>query len=251
MNLKEKLHTFIERTLDILFPVRLGLRNKSLSDLQNLEEFLLHILDNNLEQSRIKNAQVAANFIQYLEGLNATLRKDIEAIYQGDPAAKSENEIILAYPGFQAIACYRIAHYLLNEGVALLPRMITEYAKSGTGIDIHPAATIGEYLCIDHGTGVVIGETAIIGDHVKIYQGVTLGALSIPKRDTAGKRHPTIGNNVIIYAQAIILGGDTYIGDNSIIGGNVWITESLPPNSKVYYNNNSTDTTIINNKKQL
>ncbi len=245
MNLKEKLHTFIERTLDVLFPVRLGLRNQSLSDLENIEEFLLHLLDNNLEQTRIKNAQVAHSFIQYIPQLSAALRKDIAAIYQGDPAAKSENEIILAYPGFQAIACYRIAHYLLNQGVALLPRIITEYAKSGTGIDIHPAATIGTSICIDHGTGVVIGETAIIGDNVKIYQGVTLGALSIPERDTQGKRHPTIGNNVIIYAQAIILGGDTHIGDNSIIGGNVWITESVPPDSKVYYSSNSTEATII------
>jgi len=246
MNLKEKLHTFIEMTLDILFPVRLGLRNKSLTDMDNVEEYMLYLLDNNLEQTQIKNAKVAKAFVKQLPHLNSELVKDIEAIYQGDPAAKSKNEIILAYPGFQAVACYRIAHYLFLQGVALLPRMITEYAKSSSGIDIHPAASIGESLCIDHGTGVVIGETAVIGNNVKIYQGVTLGALSIPKRDTIGKRHPTIGNNVVIYAQAIILGGDTYIGDNCVIGGNVWITESIPPNSKVYYKN-STDAIIIRN----
>ncbi len=239
MNLKEKLIAFIELTLDSLFPVRLGLRSVHLTDLNTLETHLLEILDNNLEQTKIKNERVAKAFIDNLPILNSTLTKDIEAIYEGDPAAKSKNEIILAYPGFQAIACYRMAHYLVKAGVALIPRMITEYAHSTTGIDIHPACSIGEYLCIDHGTGIVIGETAIIGDHVKIYQGVTLGALSITKRETSGKRHPTIGNNVVIYAQAIILGGDTEIGDNSIIGGNVWITNSVPANSKIYYDNSS------------
>jgi len=239
MNLKEKLIAFVELTLDSLYPLRLGLRSENLSDLETVEHMLLGILDNNLEQTTIKNAQVATSFIEYLPTLEKLLSKDIEAIYEGDPAAKSTNEIILAYPGFQAISCYRMANYLLKNGVALLPRMITEYAHNTTGVDIHPGATIGESLCIDHGTGIVIGETAVIGNHVKIYQGVTLGALSITKRNTAGKRHPTIGNNVVIYAQAIILGGKTHIGNNSIIGGNVWITESVPDNSKIYYQNSN------------
>ena len=235
MNLKDKLQSFVEQTLDSLYPVRLGLRNTHQSDLDEIEALLLYILDNNLEQTEIKNAEVAKDFIDILPSLKQKLDKDISAIYDGDPAAKSINEIILAYPGFQAIACYRLANYLLGQGVALLPRMITEYAHSLTGVDIHPAATIGEYFCIDHGTGIVIGETTLIGNHVKIYQGVTLGALSIPERDTTGKRHPTIGNRVIIYAQAIILGGDTHIGDHAIIGGNVWITQSVSAHSKVYY----------------
>lgn len=236
MNLKQKLQAFIEHTLDILFPVRIGLRDEDPAKLQTLEKQLLHLLDSNLEQTKIKNSEVSNAFMQQLSKLTHDLAKDITAIYDGDPAAKSRNEIILAYPGFQAIACYRIANYLLHQGVALIPRMITEYAHSQTGIDIHPAATIGAYLCIDHGTGIVIGETAIIGDHVKIYQGVTLGAISISERDTTTKRHPTIGNHVIIYAQAIILGGETKIGHHAIIGGNVWITESVPAHSKVYYN---------------
>lgn len=239
MNLKDKLIAFVELSLDTLFPVRLGLRGKNLADVNTIENQLLGILDNNLEQTKIKNEQVAKAFIEHLAALKIVLTKDLDAIFEGDPAAKSKNEIILAYPGFQAIACYRMAHWLLESGVALIPRMITEYAHSTTGIDIHPGCTIGDYFCIDHGTGIVIGETAILGDRVKIYQGVTLGALSITKRETTGQRHPTIGNNVIIYAQAIILGGDTVIGDNSIIGGNVWITNSVPPNSKIYYNNTS------------
>ncbi len=241
MNLKQKTHRFIEECLDHMFPVRLGLRTYSLSDLSILELRLLNLLDLNFESGNVKSEQIASNFIAHFDVLVATLEKDITAIYEGDPAAKSRNEIILAYPGFQAIACYRIAHYLHKQQVSLLPRLITEYAHSDTGIDIHPGAKIGEHFCIDHGTGIVIGETTIIGAWVKLYQGVTLGGLSISDRNCCDKkRHPTIGNKVIIYAQAIILGGDTEIGDNSIIGGNVWITESVAPNSKIYYDNNRT-----------
>jgi serine O-acetyltransferase len=165
---------------------------------------------------------------------------DIQAIYNGDPAATSKEEIVLAYPGFRAIFTYRIAHQFYLLGIPILPRIMTEYAHEKTGIDINPGAKIGEYFCIDHGTGVVIGETATLGHHVKLYQGVTIGAKSFKLDENGnpvkgGKRHPDIGNNVVIYANATILGGDTYIGDNSIIGGNSWITSSVEANSKVIY----------------
>ena len=243
MNLKKKSQKFIEATLDYLFPVRLGRRNSLFSNTELLKPKLLELLDRNVEQSHIKNEEVVKKFCDYLPRIKESLIKDIEAIYDGDPAAKTRNEIILAYPGFQATACYRIAHFLLEQGVGLLPRIITEYAHSETGVDIHPGAQIGAYFCIDHGTGIVIGETTVIGNHVKIYQGVTLGALSVPDRsECAGKRHPTIGDRVVIYAQAIILGGETEIGEGSVIGGNTWITTSVPPNSKVYFDNKETRT---------
>ena len=163
------------------------------------------------------------------------LGQDIDAMYEGDPAAKSRDEVIRTYPGFYAIAAYRIAHELHSLGVLGIPRIITEHAHSKTGIDIHPGAKIGDHFCIDHGTGVVIGETSVIGDHVKIYQGVTLGALSVNKEDASKKRHPTLEDNVVVYAGATILGGETVIGKGSVIGGNVWLTSSIPPNSKIYY----------------
>lgn len=173
--------------------------------------------------------------VQYMEGLPETaalLRTDIRAAYQGDPAARSEEEILLAYPGFEAVTVYRLAHPLFVMGVPLLPRMMTEYAHRRTGIDIHPGAAIGDHFFIDHGTGVVIGETCTIGSHVKLYQGVTLGARSFPEDENGnpikgGKRHPDIGNNVIIYANATVLGGDTVIPDGSVIGGSAWIVHSL------------------------
>ena len=248
MNLKDRVRIFVEETLDVLFPVRMGRRTAEENCNANLEETLLQLLDSNLLQSEIKNESVASAFVQQLKQLRITLLKDVTAIYQGDPAAKSQIEIILAYPGFLAIAAYRVAHWLQDKSVKLLPRMITEYAHGLTGIDIHPGAQIGEHLCIDHGTGIVIGETTIIGDHVKIYQGVTLGALSVENREMTEKRHPTIEDKVIIYAQAIILGGDTIIGHNSIIGGNVWLVHSVPPFSKVYYKN---ERTVNSNNKNL
>jgi len=169
--------------------------------------------------------------------LREILLKDVKATLEGDPAAKSDREVIISYPGFLAILVYRIANRIHGMGVPLLPRMMTEYAHSLTGIDIHPGSRIGQSLCIDHGTGVVIGETTEIGDRVKIYQGVTLGALSIPRNSEAllrnRKRHPTIEDDVIIYANATILGGETIIGARSVIGGNVWITESVPPDTRV------------------
>ena len=183
-----------------------------------------------------KAQKISNDFIEYLPELKEILDKDIEATLNGDPAAESIDQIIFCYPGIYAITVYRIAHYLHERNVPVIPRILTEHAHSVTGIDIHPGASIGNYFFIDHGTGIVIGETTIIGENVKIYQGVTLGALSIKNRTaTIGKkRHPTIKNNVTIYSEASILGGDTVIGENSIIGGNAFITESIPDNSKAY-----------------
>jgi serine O-acetyltransferase len=176
---------------------------------------------------------ISANFIIYIPELRKMLKEDIGAIFNGDPAAKSEPEVILSYPGFQAITAYRVANFLYKNHVPFIPRLMMEILHGETGIDIHPGATIGKGFCIDHGTGVVIGETSIIGDNVKLYQGVTIGALSVHK-NIQGKRHPTIEDNVTIYARTTILGGETIIGENSIIGGNVWLTNSVPPNSKIY-----------------
>jgi len=170
-----------------------------------------------------------------MPAIREQIDQDVTAMFEGDPAAKSRSEVIRTYPGFYAIAAYRIAHALHKLGVHGLPRTITEHAHSKTGIDIHPAASVGSHFCIDHGTGVVIGETTVIGNHVKIYQGVTLGALSVSKDDAEKKRHPTIEDHVVLYAGATILGGDTVIGHNSTIGGNVWLTRSVPPHSRVYY----------------
>lgn len=168
--------------------------------------------------------------------LRTEILSDVSFAFEADPAATSIDEIILCYPGFLAVSVYRMAHLLYDRGIPLLPRMMTEYAHSNTGIDIHPGAKIAYPFFIDHGTGVVIGETAEIGRFVKIYQGVTLGARSIDGRDKIqGKRHPTIGNNCVIYAGATILGGDTVIGDNCVIGGNVWLTHSVPEGEKIYY----------------
>jgi len=182
-----------------------------------------------------KQAQkLTVDFLRELPKLRETLKKDLQANYEGDPAAISEDEVLLSYPGFQALSVFRLAHCLYQKQVPLLPRMMTEIAHSETGIDIHPGAQIGHYFCIDHGTGIVIGETAIIGEHVKLYQGVTIGALSVGKSAPEEKRHPTIENHVTIYARTTILGGQTVIGAQSIIGGNVWLTASVPPNSKIY-----------------
>lgn len=174
------------------------------------------------------------DFLTELPAMAAKVREDAEALYRSDPAAQSLDEVILAYPGCYAVSAYRFAHKLLKMGVPLLPRLISEYAHRITGIDINPGATIGKSLYIDHGTGVVIGETAVIGDNVQIYQGVTLGALKVDK-DDPNKRHPTIEDNVIIYSGATILGGKTIIGHDSVIGGNVWITRSILPHSRVMY----------------
>lgn len=186
----------------------------------------------------IPAAETARQFFHALPAIQKDALTDAEAAYEGDPAARGIPEIISTYPGFYATLVYRLAHRLDQLGVPLLPRMMTEAAHSETGIDIHPGAAIGLYFFIDHGTGVVIGETTEIGDRVTLYQGVTLGALNFP-HDHEGriirgtKRHPTIEHDVVIYSEATILGGDTVIGHDSVIGGNVWLTESVPPFSKV------------------
>ena len=199
----------------------------------------LHQLIHKGSESNLKEGQsITDAFFDQLSTVYQQLQQDATAMYEGDPAAESRREVIHTYPGFYAIAAYRMAHALHRLGVSSLPRMITEHAHSRTGIDIHPAAQIGSHFFIDHGTGVVIGETTQIGDHVKIYQGVTLGALSVNKDDARSKRHPTIGDRVVIYSGATILGGNTTIGHDSVIGGNVWITRSVAPETKVYYKAN-------------
>lgn len=191
------------------------------------------------EDEDIRNAQkhaeqVTLDFLSQLPRLRERIKLDVEAAYTGDPAAQSQEEVILAYPGVEAIMVHRLAHELWLRDIPLIPRMMSEYIHGKTGIDIHPGAEIGDNFFIDHATGVVIGETTIIGKHVKIYQGVTIGALSVEKSYANVKRHPTIEDDVTIYAGATILGGDTVIGTGSIIGGNVWITDSVPAGSKIY-----------------
>ncbi len=182
-----------------------------------------------------KTQQITNLFFDEINNVYDALQKDAAAILQFDPAAESIEEVLVAYPGFYATAVYRLSNQLWKQGVKLLPRVFAEYAHSKTGIDIHPGATIGSSFFIDHGTGIVIGETTVIGNNVKIYQGVTLGALSVNKANAKSKRHPTIQDNVVIYSGATILGGDTVIGSNSVIGGNVWLTNSVLPQSIVYH----------------
>jgi serine O-acetyltransferase len=196
----------------------------------------LHALLVQLELPEGETAEaLTVRFIGRLVELRAMLSRDVEAAYEGDPAANGYDEIVLAYPAIRALAIHRIAHELYGYGVPLLPRIISEYAHDRTGIDIHPGAKIGSHFFIDHGTGIVIGETAEIGDRVRLYQGVTIGATSLRDSDAlrGKKRHPTIEDDVTIYAGATILGGDTVIGAGSVIGGNVWLTKSVPKGSRV------------------
>lgn len=257
----DKVSDFFETLLGTLFP------HLSKVDFRSEKEFEVHVLQLKLQLDQllwrmplhksIDVDQTVEQFFSRLPHLHASILEDIEGMYLGDPAAQSTTEIIRSYPGFLAISAYRIAHELLQLGIPEIPRMITEQAHSRTGIDIHPGAQIGTHFCIDHGTGVVIGETTIIGNYVKIYQGVTLGALSVNKEDAQTKRHPTIEDHVVVYAGATILGGDTIVGHHSIIGGNVWLTKSIPPHSKVYYqarmhdkNTNETDLFIFKEREQ-
>lgn len=189
------------------------------------------------DSCRRRGEQHAVMFLKKIPAIRDCLQDDLLAAYEGDPAAKDLDEIIFCYPGFKAITIHRIAHELYAQGVPVLPRIMSEYAHSETGIDIHPGAGIGRRFFIDHGTGVVIGETTVIGDNVRIYQGVTLGALSVPRggdinKMRAVKRHPTIEDNVTIYAEATVL-GDTTVGRDSVVGGNVWLTQSVPPGTRV------------------
>ncbi len=236
--LKKGSHDFVDNLLAMLFPhfckegffttEEIGAR------LVLIERDLKHLLMPLLKDSKSNVARITQRFMNSLPEIHKKLWLDAEAINSGDPAAENIDEVILAYPGFTAIAIYRFAHEFYKLKVPIFPRLLTEYAHQITGIDIHPGAQIGKSFAIDHGTGIVIGESAIIGDNVKMYQGVTLGALSVDKKLAKSKRHPTIEDDVVLYAQAIILGGETVIGHHSIIGGNVWLTESVPPYSFVY-----------------
>lgn len=186
-------------------------------------------------EAKKKAESITSGFFRKVPDIQNMLLKDVQAGFDGDPAAKSKEEIIFSYPGMYAIYVYRLAHVLYEEKVPFIPRIMTEYAHGKTGIDINPGATIGEYFFIDHGTGIVIGETTEIGRNVKLYQGVTLGALSTRQGQLLAnvKRHPTIRDNVTIYSNSTVLGGETIIGENTIIGGNTFITESIPANTKV------------------
>ena len=205
-------------------------------EFKSLETDLIKILNATRACKNCNNEEIVREFFQKIPDLYRVLNTDIYSLLTGDPAARIEFEVIRAYPGFYALCFYRIAHELLKLEVPLLPRILTEHAHSRTGIDIHPGAVIGDHFFIDHGTGIVIGETARIGNHVKLYQGVTLGALSVDKSLGFTKRHPTVEDHVIIYSGATILGGETVIGHHSVIGGNVWLTKSIPHGSLVYHN---------------
>lgn len=237
----EAVAAWAEKLICLLYPEHSGecapdSAEKLSAALATLERDLCTMLDDTRACSECNRQGIAHEFFQSLPELYRTLQTDVQAIIDGDPAAKSEFEVVRAYPGFVAMSYYRIAHALYLLDVPLIPRILTEYAHSRTGIDIHPAAVIGEYCMIDHGTGVVIGETTDIGRHVKIYQGVTLGALSVDKSLASVKRHPTIEDHVILYSGATILGGETVVGHHSIIGGNVWLTRSVPAGSLVFHN---------------
>jgi serine O-acetyltransferase len=236
--LKKGTQEFVDNLLAVLFPHFCKEGFYTFGEIQSrlvlLERDLKRLLIPILKDTPLNLDEITVDFMQALPTINDKLWLDAEAITSGDPAAESVDEVILAYPGFTAIAYYRIAHEFYLVHVPIFPRLITEYAHQLTGIDIHPGAQIGSSFAIDHGTGIVIGESSIIGNNVKMYQGVTLGALSVDKKFAKSKRHPTIEDDVVIYAQAIILGGETIVGRKSVIGGNVWLTTSVPPYSSVY-----------------
>ena len=236
----------------VIFPGYFGNENTSYVSLDSFADHMLAIvyekMNKQIETALVYTAEtckgaecvacaeeLTMKFMESIPKLQDLLMKDVEAEYDGDPAANSKEEIIFCYPGVFAIFVYRIAHELYEMGVPFIPRIMSEYAHSETGIDINPGATIGEYFFIDHGTGIVIGETTVIGDHVKIYQGVTLGALSTSKGQglSGVKRHPTIEDNVVIYSNTTILGGETVIGANSVVAGNCFVTASVPRDARV------------------
>ena len=227
---------FVRKLFEVLFICKSEADNNEYeiqSQLKKLKRQLQLLLYPVLNDEKYSDEQAAA-FFKTIPDLYQQLLIDAQAIYEADPAAKNIDEVLVAYPGFFAIAAHRIAHQLHLQNINLLPRIISEYAHSKTGIDIHPAAKIGKSFSIDHGTGIVIGETTTIGNNVKIYQGVTLGALSVQKEKASEKRHPTIEDNVVIYSNATILGGQTIVGHDSVIGGNVWLTNAVQPFSIVF-----------------
>ena len=239
MTLPERIQSLLKRAFAALHPCLYGpMGGGESSDLEALFSDLEK--DVALLMPGTDAHAVIASFRARIPEVRRLLETDISAAYEGDPAATCRMEVVMAYPGLYAVTVHRLAHELYKLKVPIIPRIMSEYAHSKTGIDIHPGATIGEHFFIDHGTGVVIGETTVIGRNVKLYQGVTLGALSFPKDETTGmlmkghKRHPNVEDNVVIYAGATILGGDTTIGHDSEIGGNVWLMDSIPPFSRVY-----------------
>jgi serine O-acetyltransferase len=243
----KEITTWALRVIRLLFPEQSKQVYADVHQLKqefaHLQKELAHIMNATRACQNCNNEQLAQAFFEQVPDLYLLLNTDIQAIFNGDPAARSEFEVIRTYPGFFAISFYRLAHSLYKHDVPLLPRILTEYAHSKTGIDIHPAAEIDEYFYIDHGTGIVIGESCKIGKNVKLYQGVTLGALSVSKNMAFTKRHPTVEDDVVIYAGATILGGDTIIGHDSVIGGNVWLTKSVAPHSTVFH---KPDITVLN-----
>jgi serine O-acetyltransferase len=242
--LKKGTQDFVENLLALLFPhfCKEGIftTEEIKSHLVFVERDLRRLLLSFFKGTSVQVEEIVLRFMQALPAIHDKLWLDAAAITSGDPAAESEDEVILAYPGFTAIAVYRIAHEFYTMRVPIFSRLLTEYAHQMTGIDIHPGAQIDTSFAIDHGTGIVIGESTIIGKNVKMYQGVTLGALSVDKKLAKSKRHPTIEHDVVMYAQAVILGGDTVVGHHSIIGGNVWLTQSVPPYSTVYQESKAT-----------
>ena len=233
----EAVAIWVEGLLRVWFPQR---RRRPVASLEALESqwgascrTLAALVEPVRDRAPDSPAEVVAAFCAASHPLRAALLEDAQTIYDGDPAATDVDEVIRVYPGFLAIAIYRVAHHFHERGVPVLPRTLTEHAHARTGIDIHPGAQIGRSFCIDHGTGIVIGETTEIGDRVKVYQGVTLGALSVQHGMRGTKRHPTVEDDVVIYANATILGGETVVGKGSVIGGNAWVLWSVPPGSKV------------------
>lgn len=243
---------FLQDALDLVFPGMLRKSFHNMNELQILLEKHSQNLGGLLSQLGVEQKQIAKIVDAYSAAilpLSELVNKDAVSLLEGDPAASSIEEILLCYPGLFAVATYRLAHFI-NKFSKVLPRMMSEIAHEKTGIDIHPGAIIGNSFFIDHGTGVVIGETACIGNNVKIYQGVTLGALSVDKKLNRVKRHPSIEDDCVIYSNATILGGETIIGAGSIIGGNVWMTKSVPPHSLVYHKS-EVKLDQINNTKNI
>jgi serine O-acetyltransferase len=245
---RKSINAFTENLFESLLPVIAMEDNRCLEAIvikkleAELEGYLAVVLENLPRATETGNALFAK-----MDSICDNLRNDAELILHFDPAAYSLDEVIVTYPGFMAISIHRIAHELYKMHVPIIPRMMSEWAHGNTGIDINPGATIGQPFFIDHGTGVVIGETCVIGNNVKLYQGVTLGALNVRKEDAKSKRHPTIEDNVVIYANSTILGGDTIIGHDSIIGGNTWITGSIPPYSVVYHQQDQ----VVGDRKEI
>ncbi|MDD4974006.1 MAG: hypothetical protein PHY93_06625 [Bacteriovorax sp.] len=235
---RSDVEVFFNDSLDLIYPGMIRKKFQTIEELNSVIGMHLKDLERLLRLVQIvgtESSRIIGEYSNQIIPMSIEIEKDAKALLSGDPAAKDLIEVLLCYPGLFAITAYRLAHFLYRQKISIIPRLISEIAHEKTGIDIHPGAVIGESFFIDHGTGVVIGETAVIGNHVKIYQGVTLGALSIDKKLAETKRHPTINDHCVIYSHATILGGETIIGEHSVIGGNVWMTKSVPPGSIVYH----------------